>query len=258
MNKGSAKAHKEAVHAEEEVDSYWTSSRRPLEILVFLLPFIVFYEVGLLFVLRADRGTITNLAHEWIIQFMGFFNVDMFGLSVPGVAVVLVLLIWHVCTKRHWRVRWSSIGLMLVESILLAIPLLVASRLVQQFIPLMGSEGEIIEALGPYGRITVSIGAGLYEELLFRMLVVFVVHTILVDVCGLSNLIGLTIAVIVSALLFTWYHPVWGPDGTASAGRLLFYMIAGLWFGVLYVVRGFGIVVAVHAFYDIATLLGSD
>jgi hypothetical protein len=41
-------------------------------------------------------------------------------------------------------------------------------------------------------------------------------------------------------------------------GRLLFYFAAGTWFGVLYVARGFGVVVAVHAFYDIAVLLEWD
>lgn len=248
----------ESKPTETDVESYWTYSRRPLEILVFLLPFIVFYEIGLLFLLREDRGIIMNVAHEWIIQFMGYFEVDIFGMSLPGVAVVVVLLVWHMCTNAPWRVSWRAFCLMFLESVLLAIPLFIVSRLIQQFVPLVASDGEIIGSLSPFGLIAVSIGAGLYEELVFRMLVVFVVHTLLVDLCRLSNVMGATIAVIFSAALFTWYHPVWGPDGTASTGRLLFYMIAGLWFGVLYVVRGFGIVVAVHAFYDMATLLDGD
>ena len=31
-------------------------------------------------------------------------------------------------------------------------------------------------------------------------------------------------------------------------------ILAGLYFGVIYLIRGFGIVVAVHAFYDILTV----
>lgn len=243
---------------EETAQTYWSCSRRPLQILVFLLPFIVFYELGMLFLLREDRGTITIRAHEWILWFMGLFAEDFFGLSLPAVAVVLVLLIWHVCTKAPWRVSGRSFFLMFLESILLAIPLIIVSRLIQQFIPLMASDGEIIGSLSPFGRVAVSIGAGLYEELVFRMLVVFVIHTLLVDVLRFSNLVGSSIAIVVSAGLFAFYHPLWGPEGTASMGRLAFYLIAGLWFGVLYVVRGFGIVVAVHAFYDMATLLDGD
>ena len=239
-------------------EAYWSCSTRPLQILVFLLPFIVLYELGMMYLLREDRGTITNVAHEWIIQFMRLFDVDMFGLSLPAVAVVLVLVVWHIFTKSPWRVSWHTFLLMFLESILLAIPLILLSRLIQQLIPLIASQGEIIGSLNPVGRIAISIGAGLYEELVFRMLVVFVIHTLLVDVLRLSNLIGSTIAIVISAVLFAVYHPVWAPDGTASMGRLVFYLLAGLWFGVLYVVRGFGIVVAVHAFYDMATLLDAD
>ncbi|MCH2145153.1 MAG: CPBP family intramembrane metalloprotease [Phycisphaerales bacterium] len=246
----------EEVHPPE--DSYWLSSRRPLNILVFLAPFLLFYEIGLVFLLREDRGTITNLAHEWIISFMGVFNVDFFGLSLPGFIVVVVLLLWHVFSLEPWRVDFRSIPLMLLESLLLMVPLIVLSHMVRQFMPLAGSEGELIETLGPMGRIAVSIGAGLYEELVFRMLVVLVIHTLMVDVLKFSDLIGAGVAILVSAGLFTWYHPVWGPDGTASMGKMLFYFAAGLWFGVLYVARGFGIVVAVHAFYDIAVLLDWD
>jgi hypothetical protein len=250
-----------ATHEEELLapeDTYWSMSKRPFEILLFLTPFIVMYEIGLVFLLREDRGTITNLAHKWIIVFMGYFNINLLGLSLPALAVVIVLVVWHVLARNPWKARPQVLLLMALESILLVVPLLVLARMVQQYLPLMGSEGEIIQKLGITGRIAMSIGAGLYEELVFRMLVVFVVHTLVVDVLRYSNAIGLTVAILVSALLFTWYHPVWDADGSLLMGRAAFYFTAGLWFGVLYVVRGFGIVVAVHAFYDMAILLDGD
>ena len=252
------------TEADEEsvapADTYWSMSKRPLEILLFLTPFIVLYEISLVSLLREDRGTITNLAHELIIKFMGYFNQsNMLGLSLPALAVVLVLLIWHLLSRNPWTASMRVLLLMVVESVLLVIPLLVFARLVHQYLPLAGSEAEIIRGLGPSELIAMSIGAGLYEELVFRMLVVFVLHTLVVDVLRFPNRVGLTVAVIVSAVLFTLYHPpMEAADGSRSLGRMTFYFTAGLWFGLLYVVRGFGIVVAVHAFYDMAILLDGD
>lgn len=247
------------VKDESEVQvSYWEASRRPLEILLFLLPFIVVYELCLLYVLRDDRGTVTNSAHQGIIQFFGLVEVDMLGLSLPGVAVILVLIIWHLLLRAPWRVQWRALGLMTVEAILWMFPLLVFSRLIHQFLPLMAEQDGIIASLGPVGRIGISIGAGIYEELVFRMLVIFVIHTILVDVLRMKSLWGTTIAIVVSAILFTVYHPLAGPDGALSSGRVVFYFVAGIFFGVLFVGRGFGVVVATHAFYDITTMLAGD
>ena len=47
---------------------YFEASRRPLEILFFLLPFIAIYEYELLRVLRAPDGFVTNGAHLAILR----------------------------------------------------------------------------------------------------------------------------------------------------------------------------------------------
>ncbi len=83
---------------------------------------------------------------------------------------------------------------------------------------------------------------------MFRMLLIAVLHTILVDLGKASNGIGAAVAIAVSAAAFTWYHPLNG-----SGQRLAFFFLAGLYFGAIYMARGFGIVVAAHAWYDIVT-----
>jgi hypothetical protein len=250
--------NRQSTDEQDLQDSYWRCSKRPLEVLVFLFPFIVIYELCLLYVLRDERGTVTNSAHEGIIRFFGVVDIDMLGLSLPGVAVILVLLIWHLLLRRSWALRWNVFGLMFMESVLWTIPLLVFSRVIHEFLPMVAGQEVIITELGTVGRIAISIGAGLYEELLFRMLVIGVIHTILVDALGLASFLGTAIAVGVSAVLFTEYHPLLGVDGSRAMGRVVFYLMAGLFFGVLFVSRGFGVVVAVHAFYDIVIMLAGD
>ncbi|MEC9234588.1 MAG: CPBP family glutamic-type intramembrane protease, partial [Planctomycetota bacterium] len=116
----------------------------------------------------------------------------------------------------------------------------------------------VIADLGPMGKLAISIGAGLYEELVFRMLLIFLIHTLLVDAFRLPGIVGSVVAVVVSAILFTIYHPLEGVDGSLSLARLAFFMVAGLFFGAIFILRGFGIVVATHAFYDIFTFFASD
>ena len=65
----------------------------------------------------------------------------------------------------------------------------------------------------------------------------------------MNNVRGAGIAVVISAVAFAAYHP---PAGVAAA---VFYLLAGLYFGAIYAIRGFGIVVGVHAIYDVVVVV---
>jgi hypothetical protein len=67
--------------------------------------------------------------------------------------------------------------------------------------------------------------------------------------------VGASIAVLVSAVAFTFYHDLHTASGAISGRRVIFYLVAGLYFGATYVLRGFGIVVGAHALYDIIAVL---
>ena len=82
------------------------------------------------------------------------------------------------------------------------------------------------------------------------MLLIAVIHTLLVDVGRASNMVGNVVAIAVSAAVFTWYHPLEGPAGAISMQRVAVFAIAGMWFGALFVWRGFGIAVGAHVAYD--------
>ncbi|MEC8559846.1 MAG: CPBP family glutamic-type intramembrane protease, partial [Planctomycetota bacterium] len=224
-----------------------------------LLPFLVFYEFCLIFILRRDGGaTVTNWAHEALNRYLNFAIPDVIGLSFPAIAIVVVLLVWHALTRASWRLRPDALGFMFLEAIAWTVPLVVFSRVVHQIIPLIAGQDPVIADLGPMGKLAISIGAGLYEELVFRMLLIFLIHTLLVDAFRLPGIVGSVVAVVVSAILFTIYHPLEGVDGSLSLARLAFFMVAGLFFGAIFILRGFGIVVATHAFYDIFTFFASD
>jgi membrane protease YdiL (CAAX protease family) len=151
---------------------------------------------------------------------------------------------------------------MLLESMVLAIPLLVLAQAIARIgggfhlaadLSAVATPASIPTGLA--SRFVVSIGAGLYEEFLFRMLVIALLHTLLVDVARADHWVGIGVAVVVSAALFTAAHPLNDAAGALSTQRVVFYLMAGLYFAAVYVARGFGIAVATHAAYDIATYL---
>ncbi len=239
---------------------------RPLVVLIFLLPLIVLYEVGsVLYLADASTGVVETIrAKSMLDHFFGEFG--MVGVYLPGVALVAVLLTWHLLNHDRWRVRLSTLVGMGGESIAWTAPLLMIAVLVQH--AMMQPQAQVVvgagqvlagatdlQAMGWQARLTISLGAGLYEEMLFRMIVILGVHFLLVDLLHFSDRTGKLLALVVSAVSFALYHDLSAAGSGLGWGKAVFYVASGLYFGGLYLLRGLGIVVAVHAIYDVVVLV---
>jgi len=251
-------------------DGYFSRSQQPLEILVFLLPLIVFYEIWLVLILRSGGGSVmTNKAHETLLRVFEVFGLDGARLSLPalclpGVMLVVVLLTWQALSRRSWKIDGQTVGLMFLESAALAVPLFLAVQLVAQAfgwgatfapsVPALAAADPIRELSVP-GRIAISIGAGLYEELIFRMALIAVLHTLFVEALRWKEKPAIAVAVVISAIAFVLYHPLRDSHNLIDWRRTISLSDIGLWFGGVFALRGFGIVVGTHAAYDIAALL---
>lgn len=242
---------------------YFDRSKQPLEILALIAPLVVIYEIGLIYSLRGSQGTLTNGAHESLLNLFSNFGVDparlnVPTLSLPAIALVVVMIFWQILLRKPWSIHLPTVGGMAIESALFALPLLVMAQLISRaFIP---AAPESIMELSTFGQVAMSIGAGLYEELIFRMVLLSLLHTIFVDLFRMPERWGIAVAVGISAVLFALYHPLQASSGAVDLRRASFFVVAGVFFGILYVVRGFGIAVGTHALYDIAVvvLLAND
>lgn len=267
-------------------ESYGDLSKRPLHILLFLLPLVLLYEIGAA-VFLAGEGVIESIrAYRLLAEF--FHRLGVSGLYLPGVAMVVVLLVWHLLRRDRWRARGGVLLGMLAESLFWTPPLLVLGQMVRRIpnipdtarpigaaaefaissvgelaAPILGpalasasaAGGDAFAALTLPARATLAVGAGLYEELLFRFVAISMFHFIAVDVGGLKHRTGNVVAVTLAALAFALYHDIAAPAGGVDLILAGFYFVAGLYFGLIFVLRGFGIVVAVHVIYDMVVLL---
>lgn len=233
---------------------YALVSKAPLHVLVFLLPLVIAYEVGSALYLSGAHGAPAETIRATRILSRFFESFGAVGLYLPGVALVAVLLIWHILERRPWRVRPAVIALMAAEALGWTVALLILLALIGAAVgpaPLLAAQIDL--ASQPWqARLTLSIGAGIYEELLFRMILIAAIHFVLVDALRLTEGAGRAGAVLISAVAFALYHDLSGSDLSA---RFAAYFAAGVFFGALYLGRGFGLVVATHALYDVAVLL---
>src|SRR5438445_724350 len=104
-------------------------------------------------------------------------------------------------------------------------------------------------------RLMVSLGAGIYEELLFRVLLVTALSATARAVFGWTPVAAGVAATVLGAAIFSAFHYL-GPYGDRlQVYSFVFRMIAGLFFSALYLLRGFGITAWTHALYDVSLLI---
>ncbi len=235
----------------------------PLHVLVFLLPLMIVYEFGSFWYLRDAAGVMRTVgARNLLVRFFEVFGAGSFHL--PAITLVVVLLLWHVLNRDPWKIRPGVLIGMALESAVLVLPLLVLGLIMDS----SGSKGRLgavaienalpaLRAAPWQERLTLSIGAGLYEELVFRLVMITGLHLILADAFRLPKHTSAFIACLASAVAFALYHDI-SPAGILNGADLkafTFLTAAGLYFAGLFLVRGFGIVVATHAVYDILVLV---
>jgi membrane protease YdiL (CAAX protease family) len=94
-------------------------------------------------------------------------------------------------------------------------------------------------------------GAGIYEELLFRLMLLPAAAAVL-HRSGLAWRSSWAWAIAASSLIFSAAHYDWfTPGGYAFEWySFSFRFAAGTFFAILFVTRGFGIAAGAHAFYD--------
>lgn len=237
--------------------SYWASSRSHRYSLLFALPLLLAYEfLELVAPIRSTGGIIRNGAD---VILTSLFSAAL-GPRGPLVFMAVVIA-WAIILVRRDRtagpLRPVRFAVMFVESILLAS---VFGAVVGLATAQLVGAGRSLAAGGgvsgsPVARLTLSLGAGLYEELLFRVLLVAMLSHVM-RTLGISRVPAGVVATLVGAIIFSAFHYL-GPLGDPfRVQSFVFRALAGVAFSALYLTRGFGITAWTHALYDVGVLLG--
>ncbi len=109
---------------------------------------------------------------------------------------------------------------------------------------------EVAIPTGVLSQIITYVGAGIYEEVLFRLFLITGLVALL-KYCFVPALAAMPLAVVGSALLFAGAHHFGEFGEPMDPYRFLYRTTAGLYFALLFWWRGFGIAVGAHAVYDV-------
>ncbi len=220
-----------------ELRRYLDESQRPIVILAFLAPAIILYQIG------SQASGKDIVAFNILRDMMAYLGV--IGRSVPAILLVLTLLGWHLVKRDRWEFQLSTLAKMLLESMLMAVPVFAIGFLAQHFLPLMARGNPHLGA-----KLASSLGAGLYEELVFRVYLCGLLWLIVRKGLDVSGLWATIVVVLVSAVLFSAYHYL-GDGEVFRWHSFIFRVLAGAFFAGLYMSRGLGVTAGAHAFYDV-------
>ena len=227
-----------------EATGYLAESHRPLTSLVFIAPLLVCYEAGVL-LLHVQNG-----ADAWMRRWLNLLGFSQHFL-LPLLCIA-ILLAWHHVCHHEWRVKGRVLSAMLAECLVWAVVLWLIFRLQAVLWQLV-----VAQSTASLGERLCSwvgfLGAGIYEELLFRVILLSAVIWLL-SATKMRRGVRLAVAIVATSLLFSLAHyvRVAGVMGeTFMWGTFTFRFVAGAFFSLLFVYRGFGIAAGAHAAYDI-------
>jgi len=240
------------------ISEYLHSTRAPRYSLTFALPLLLLYEVLAFSLSGRDFAGVRNgadvLLKSLFIAFGGRNGLIVFGVLLAAAGG------WHVW--RDWRGRQIDpklFAVMAVESSLYALVFgVVTSTLTGLLLPGLATYGRISASPVRADRgeslvtqLMISLGAGIYEELLFRVLLVSGLAWVMGRIFRWRPTASGVSAVLVGALIFSAFHYI-GPYGDdLSLISFTFRAVAGVLFSGLYLLRGFGITAWTHALYDV-------
>jgi hypothetical protein len=231
------------------MSAYLRSTRHPWASLLFLLPLLAAYEGGVIW-LGGDRAAaLRNGADAWLRWGLELFAPGHIFIAPAGVLVVLLVWSWWRWSDRPDDPVTTCFG-MAFESCLFAAVLWQFSRNFGPIVDHFGIQMDVTIRVAPAAQVLTYIGAGIYEEVLFR-LGLFGGLCLLLRAIRIPKCVAIPMAATAGALGFAAAHHL-GPSGEPMQPYVFaFRALAGLYFTALFVGRGFGTAVGAHAGYDV-------
>ncbi|MDX1590803.1 MAG: CPBP family intramembrane glutamic endopeptidase [Balneolaceae bacterium] len=232
--------------------AYHRDSSSLLYSYLMALPLLLVYEF-LIILTQPDPNSIVRISVDaWIKTLFSSFGFHSLTATLVVAAIAGGVILYSQRSKLG-SVKSRYFGYMLVESFLYAV---LISVFISQFLGLILnlSAQSPLAGMGKLQLIALSLGAGLYEELFFRVILVSLLIVVLQRFIQ-SKSFAYGVAAVLAALLFSAVHYVGQMGDPFELGSFLFRFLFGLGLNVVYVMRGFGMAAWTHALYDLIVIM---
>lgn len=226
----------------------------PLTSAILVFPLFIIYQLGIL-LSRGLNGVdfVTASLVQLCERDLGNYLVILSGMLLAYAAILLLLrqrdtfdpkaFVPVLAESTFYAVSMGSIILFAMHRFVELVPGLSVGA------PLTAA---LAQGLSLLDVIVISAGAGLHEELIFRLIGVGGLSWLLAGAMGEKQ--AWISALIVSSLVFALAHHL-GPQGEPfSFAAFVYRSLAGVFFALIYQVRGLAVAVWTHSIYDIYVL----
>ena len=229
--------------------SYFIQTKSSFYSFLFTIPLFIIYEIGIIFLSKDDIIVVRNGADflmRAILESFGIFG--LYGLGAIFLIGFIVTYVFFLGDKDSSDIKTEYLFIMVFESVVWAILLyiLLSKFMVLLMIPI----GKVV-----LQQVILAVGAGIYEEFLFRVLLISGLSSIIVFVFLWEERGANIAALIIAAAIFSGFHFMGEYGDYFTMELFLLRFFAGIIVGILYYARGFGITAYAHSIYDLIVLI---
>lgn len=229
--------------------SYFFISRSSFYSFLFTIPLFFVYEISILFLSKDDIIVVRNGADFLMRNILESFDIyGLYGLGFVFLFGFVLSFIFFIKTDNKKEFKSNFLFFMFIESVLWSFILYI--MLSKFMLVLMNPTGKMI-----LQQVALAIGAGIYEEILFRVLLIAGLTRLLGFIFLWKQLARKIVALIISGGIFSAFHFMGEYGDFFSMELFLLRLFAGIILGGLYLFRGFGITAYTHSIYDLIVLI---
>lgn len=229
---------------------YFAGVRHPFPCLTVIVLMLGIYEAGVIWFSQSGgpstRAGVELWLRDWLAQIA---PIPPIVIPATMIGLLVIWALWRYADRPE-RPVIAAFGI-LVEGILFGLGLWALCLYAPDWLDKAGFSLAAIDKLEP--RFVTFIGVGMYEELLFR-LILFAWLARLLQIIFVPWVAAFPIAVVVSAIAFAMAHHLVQGDPFISAVFTMRTLI-GVYLAALFAVRGFGVAVGAHIVYDVMVAL---
>ena len=237
---------------ENAVKTYFSDTKNLLYSFLISLPLFLAYEL-LILISQPDASQIVRISVDsWFKSIFSLLGVNAVSITLLAVALLGMIILYKEREPLK-GLKFKFFPVMIAESTVYAIVVaLIATFFVSMVFAF--SANDPISSLSGLQKFALSLGAGLYEELFFRVILVSALILAFQKMFNNKNWAAVTAAVVLSAFLFSLVHYVGSMGDPFTFSSFAYRFLFGLMLNGIYVWRGFGIAAWTHALYDLLVL----
>jgi membrane protease YdiL (CAAX protease family) len=207
---------------------------------VLVFPALLVYELGVVALGLRQRNGVDLITDE-IGARIGYVTFSVLLLVVFAVLVFAL--------RREQRFEWKALIPVLLESGIYALTM--GTFIIFVMVDILHMSPRM--ALGVFDKVVLALGAGVHEELFFRLLLLGGLAHVLQR--ALPRTTAILLAFLISSALFSAAHHLGRFGDPFTIGVFTYRLLAGLVFATIYWFRGFAVVVYTHALYDVYVMI---